>query len=155
MLKNKKNLKMIALAIVAVFLLGVGGMAVSQTGIGHAANANTSNVGKVNMQALVTGHPDFAKAQETMQQESEQVQKDFNEKTAAMNNDKEKQEYFAQLQQRLQVKEQELITGIQNKVNAAIKEVADAKGLAVVVHDQVVVYGGQDITQDVLKKLGK
>ena len=145
---------MTALAVVALFVLGVGGMALTQTNLGYAANPS-SNVGKVNMQALVTGHPDYAKAQETFKTEREQVEKDFNEKSATMANDKEKQEYASQLQQRLQVKEHELITAIQNKVNAAIKEVADAKGLAVVLPEQAVIYGGQDITQEVLKKFGK
>lgn len=154
MLKNKKQLKMIALAVVALFVLGIGGMAVMQSGTGYAANSS-SNVGKVNMQALVTGHPDYAKAQETFKQENEQLQKDFQEKSASMKTDKEKQEYAAQLQQRLQMKERELITEIQNKVNAAIKEVADSKGLSVVLPEQAVVYGGQDITQDVMKKFGK
>lgn len=154
MLKNKKMLKMIALAVVALFVLGVGGMAVSQTGKGYAANSN-SNIGKVNMQTLMTGHPDYATAQETFKKEREQVEKDYNEKTPTMANEKEKQDYANQLQQRLQVKEKELITDIQNKVNAAIKDVADAKGLSVVLPEQVVVYGGQDITQDVLKKFSK
>lgn len=154
MLKNKKQLKMIALAVMALFVLGIGGMAVMQSGTGYAANPS-SNVGKVNMQALVTGHPDYAKAQETFQQENEQLKKDFEEKSAGMKTDKEKQEYAAQLQQRLQMKERELITDIQNKVNAAIKEVADSRGLSVVLPDQAVVYGGQDITQDVMKKFGK
>lgn len=154
MLKNKKYLKMIALAVVGLFVLGVAGMAVMQTGVSHAANAS-SNVGKVNMQALMTAHPDYAAAQETFKKENEQAKKDFDEKSAAMTSDKEKQEYAAQLQQRLQMKEKELITEIQNKVNAAIKDVADAKGLSVVLPEQVVVFGGQDITQDVMKKFGK
>lgn len=155
MLKNKKMLKMIALAVVALFVLGVGGIAVSQTGKGFAAPAANSNVGKVNMQTLMTGHPDYATAQETFKKEREQVEKDYNEKTPTMANEKEKQDYANQLQQRLQVKEKELITDIQNKVNAAIKDVAEAKGLSVVLPEQVVVYGGQDITQDVLKKFSK
>lgn len=154
MLKNKKYVKMVALAVVALFVLGIGGMAVTQTGKGYAANPN-SNVGKVNMQSLMTGHPDYAAAQENFKKEREQIEKDFNEKSATMKNDKEKQEYAAQLQQRLQMKEKELITDIQNKVNAAIKEVAETKGLTVVLPEQVVVFGGQDITQDVMKKFSK
>ncbi|MDU4960925.1 MAG: OmpH family outer membrane protein [Sporomusaceae bacterium] len=154
MLKNKKMLKMIALAVVAMFVLGVGGMAMLQTGTGHAAAPNSS-IGKVNTQTLMTSHPDYAAAVEAMKKEEEQAANDFKEKTAAMNSDQEKQAYGAQLQQRLQMKEKELITAIQDKVNKAIKDVADAKGLTVVLPEQVVVYGGQDITQDVVKKFSK
>ncbi|MBP1765238.1 MAG: outer rane chaperone Skp (OmpH) [Firmicutes bacterium] len=153
MFKNKKNAKIIALGIVAFFVLGVVGIAVSQTaGSKVASAAPSSNVGVVNQQLLVTQHPDMATAQATMQTEVEQAKKDFDEKTATMS-DKEKQEYYAQVQQRLSLKQQELLTPILDKVTAAIKAVADAKGLAVVLDKNNVVYGGQDITDDVMKKI--
>ena len=39
------------------------------------------------------------------------------------------------------------------KIEAAIKKVADKKGLAVVVEKSTVVYGGTDITDEVAKSL--
>ena len=53
----------------------------------------------------------------------------------------------------LQKKEQTLLTGIQGKVDEAVKQTAEAKGLSVVLAKEAVVYGGQDITDDVIKKL--
>lgn len=150
-LKNKKYVKTVALTVAALFVLGVVGMAVSTTGKGYAAGAS-SNIGKVNYQALVSQHPDMAKMNETMQAEVTQAQQDFNTKSANMN-EKEKQDYYMQVQQRLSLKERELIAPIYDKVDAAIKAVADAKGLAVIMDAGNVVYGGQDITEDVLKKL--
>lgn len=153
MLKDKKNVKVIALAVVALFVLGVVGMAVTQTGKGYAAAAgSSSNVGKVNYQMLMSQHPDVATAEKTMQGEIDQAKKDFDAKTANMN-DKEKQDYYMQVQQRLNLKQQELIGPINDKVTAAIKAVADAKGLAVVLDVSNVVYGGQDITDEVMKKI--
>ena len=151
MLKNKKYVKTVALTVAALFVLGVVGMAVSTTGKGYAAGAS-SNIGKVNYQALVSQHPDMAKMNETMQAEVTQAQQDFNTKSANMN-EKEKQDYYMQVQQRLSLKERELIAPIYDKVDAAIKAVADAIGLAVIMDAGNVVYGGQDITEDVLKKL--
>ena len=69
--------------------------------------------------------------------------------------DQEKQDYYRQCQQRLQQKQAELLDPIVKSVDDAIKQVADAKGLGVVIEKAAVVYGGQDITQDVIKKLGK
>ncbi|MCX7780157.1 MAG: OmpH family outer membrane protein [Negativicutes bacterium] len=153
MLKNKKQVKIVALAVAAFFVLGVVGLAVSQSGKGYAAGAGAaSNVGKVNHQAIVAQHPDMAKAQETMKNEVEAAKKEFEAKAATMN-DKEKQDYYMQLQQRLNLKQQELIAPIYDKVDAAIKAVADAKGLAVVLDASNVIYGGQDITDEVLKKV--
>ncbi|HAF32238.1 MAG TPA: molecular chaperone Skp, partial [Anaerovibrio sp.] len=44
---------------------------------------------------------------------------------------------------------------VRAKIEAAVKEVADAKGITVVINKEAVVYGGTDLTQDVLKKLNK
>ena len=151
MFRNKKNVKTVALAIAAAFLFGVAGLAVTQTT--HVASAAAaSNVGVVNYQVLVQQHPDMAKVQSTMQTESEAAKKDFDAKAASLG-DKEKQEYYMQLQQRLQLKNQELMVPLFNKVDAVIKEISDAKGLAVVVDKGAVIYGGADITDECLKKI--
>ena len=151
MFRNKKNVKTVALAIAAAFLFGVAGLAVSQTT--HVASAApASSVGVVNYQMVVQQHPDLAKVQTTMQAESEAAKKEFDAKAASLG-DKEKQEYYMQLQQRLQLKNQELMVPVFSKVDAVIKEVADAKGLSVVVDKGAVIYGGQDITDDCVKKV--
>jgi len=149
---EKKQVKVISVAIAAVFMLSVVGIAVSQTGTSQAAPA--SNVGKVNYEDLVRTHPDFTKYAENMKGEQDQAQKDFDAKAPSLASDKERQEYFMQLQQRLSIKQAELLKPIEDKVMASIKEVADARGLAVVMPAGMVVYGGQDITEDVKKKLG-
>lgn len=149
---EKKQIKIITLAIAVFFVLGIVGVAVTQFGSSHAAAAGSaSNVGVVNHQMLVSQHPDMAKAQQAMQAEVDQAKKDFEAKSATMN-DKEKNDYYMQLQQRLNLKQQELIGPVFDKVDAAIKAVADAKGLSVVMDKSNVVYGGQDITDEVLKK---
>ena len=151
MFRNKKNVKTVALAIAAAFLFGVAGLAVTQTT--HVASAAAaSNVGVVNYQVLVQQHPDMAKVQSTMQTESEAAKKDFDAKAASLG-DKEKQEYYMQLQQRLQLKNQELMVPLFNKVDTVIKEISDAKGLAVVVDKGAVIYGGADITDECQKKI--
>ena len=151
MFRNKKNVKTVALAIAAAFLFGVAGLAVTQTT--HVASAApASNVGVVNYQMVVQQHPDLAKVQTAMQAESEAAKKEFDAKAASLG-DKEKQEYYLQLQQRLQMKNQELMVPLFSKVDAVIKEVADAKGLSVVVDKGAVIYGGQDITDECVKKV--
>jgi len=150
---GKKQVKFISLSIAVLFMLGVVGMALSQTGKTSTASASGStNIGVVNQQMLVSQHPEMAKAQAAMEAEVESAKKDFETKSASMN-DKEKQDYYAQVQQRLSVKQQELINPVLDKVEAAIKSVADAKGLTVVMDKGNVVYGGLDITDEVGKKI--
>ncbi|MCE5286578.1 MAG: OmpH family outer membrane protein [Pelosinus sp.] len=150
---EKKQVKIISLAIALFFVLGIVGIALSQSGKSYAAGtSNSSNVGVVNMQMLMSQSPDMAKAQQDFQAEVEQAKKDFEEKTAGKS-DKEKQDYYTQVQQRLGLKQQELMEPVMKKVEGVIKEVADAKGLAVILDKGNVVYGGQDITDEVGKKL--
>jgi outer membrane protein len=149
---NKKSVKTVALVIAAAFLFGIAGIAVSQTNHIASAAAPASNIGKVNYQTLMQQHPDMAKVQATMQAESEAAKKEFDAKASTLG-DKEKQDYYMQLQQRLQLKQSELMVPLLTKVDAVIKEIADSKGLAVVVDQAAVIYGGTDITEECLKKI--
>ena len=72
-----------------------------------------------------------------------------------MSTDQEKQDYYQQSQERLRNKQQELIEPIEQSIKDAVKKTAEAKGLSVVIEQSAVVYGGQDITQDVIAKLKK
>lgn len=147
-----KQVKIVSLTIAVFFVLGIIGLALSQSGTNRVVSAaGSSNVGLVNQQMLLQQHPDMKKFEETMQAEVTQAKQDFETKSATMN-DKEKQEYYNQVQQRLSLKQQELLAPIFDKVNAAIKAVADAKGLSVVLDKSNVIYGGQDITDEVMKK---
>lgn len=147
---EKKQVKIVSIVVAAFFLLGIVGIAVSQSGKTYAAP--TSNIGVVNYQMVMSQHPEMPKAQEAMKAEVDQAQKDFDAKAAGMS-DAQKQEYFAQIQQRLNIKQQELLGAINDKVVAAVKAVAEAKGLTVVMEKNNVIYGGQDITEEVIKKV--
>ena len=148
---EKKQIKMITLSIVAFFIVSIVGIAMSQNEqLQVAGAAPASSVGVVDYQALMAQHPDMATAQAELQAALTEAQKNFDEKSVGMN-DKEKQDYYVQLQQNLGNKEQSLIEPIMKKIEDAIKSVADKKGLSVVVDKKQVVSGGQDITQEVVK----
>lgn len=141
-----KQFKNIFLAVFVLFNI----VAFIQPTTTYAADAST--VGVVNYQFLINQHPDMAQANETYKAAVKQAQDDFNAKSLTMN-DNDKKALSQQLQQGLQQKQQELLNAIHDKVNAAIKAVAEDKGLTVVVDKSVIAYGGQDITDDVLKKI--
>ncbi|MBR2215485.1 MAG: OmpH family outer membrane protein [Selenomonadaceae bacterium] len=151
---EKKSVKIISVLIAVMFIGGVVALALTQSGAGIASAAGSSNVGVVDFRQVMNQHPDLQTANQQMNQAVTDAQKEFEEKSANMN-DQEKGEYYQQTQQRLQQKQQDLLEPIQKSVQDAVKNVADAKGLSVVLDKNTVVYGGQDITQDVVKKLSK
>lgn len=146
---NSRQFKNIFLT--AFLLLSI--IIITQPNTTYAASKNVSSqIGVVNYQLLVEQHPEAAKAQETMNAAVAQAKSDFDAKSGSMN-DQDKQAYYQQLQQGLEVKQQELLGNIQNKVNAAVQAVAKAKGLTTIVDKSGIVYGGQDITDDVMKNI--
>lgn len=150
MFNMKRQGKVLRVAV--LFLLGVVGIIGYTHNTTYAATA-ASNIGVVNYELLLSQHPDTALAQQTMDAAVEKAKSDFDAQSVNMS-DQEKEALNQQLQQGLNQKKQELLGPINDKIMAAIKSVADAKGLTIVVTQDSAVYGGQDITNDVGKIIG-
>lgn len=153
-LRNPKNVKLVSLFVAAIFVLGCFALSVTQSGFGKVASAASSEsaIGVVNYQMLVSQSPDLASVNEAMNKEIKAAQDEFNEKSKTMN-EAEKRRYYTQTQERLANKQKELMDPVLKKIEAAIKKVADKKGLAVVVEKSTVVFGGVDITDEVAKSM--
>lgn len=151
---EKKQVKMISIAIALIFIGSVVAIALTTTGTGIASAASSVNVGVVDRDQVLSQHPDGQNFTSQMQAAVTEVQKDFEEKSQGMT-DQEKADYYRQCQQRLAQKQSELMDPILKSVDETIKKVADAKGLSVVIEKAAVVYGGTDITQDVISRLTK
>lgn len=151
---EKKHVKIFSILIAVVFIGSCVAIGVSQMGSSGVVSAASSAVGKIDYRQAMAQSPDLQAANDQMQQAVEDAKKDFEEKSAGMS-DQEKQDYYQQTQSRLQQKQQDLIEPIQKKIEEQVKAVAEAKGLSVVLDSNAVVYGGQDITQDVIRKLAK
>jgi len=151
---EKKQVKMISIAIALIFIGSVVAIALTTTGTGIASAASSVNVGVVDRDQVLSQHPDGQSFTSQMQTAVTEVQKDFEEKSQGMT-DQEKADYYRQCQQRLAQKQSELMDPILKSVDETIKKVADAKGLSVVIEKAAVVYGGTDITQDVISRLTK
>ena len=154
-LRNPKNVKTISLIVAAIFVIGCFTLAMSAGGFGSSvasAAASESAIGVVNYQVLVSQSPRLDQVREDMQKAITDTRMEFDAKSKNMN-DEEKGRYYQQLQERLGNKEKELMDPVLDEINAAIKKIADKKGLKVVVDKSTVVYGGTDITDEVAKAL--
>lgn len=119
---------------------------------GTVQAAPAGGVGYADFLALVNQHPDTVQANAVLKVEHEAVQKEFESKSAGLS-DADKQNLDRQLGQRLEQKRLELVKPISLKVVAAANEVANEKGLSIVIGRNEVICGGVDITADVLKKI--
>ena len=150
---EKKQVRFVSILIAVIFIGSVVALALTQTG-NIASAASSSSVGTIDYQQALAAHPDVQGLQGQMETAVTEIKKEFEEKSAGMS-DQEKADYYQQCQLRLAQKQQELLDPIRSAVDAAIKKVADKKGMAVVIDKMAVIYGGQDITQDVIAELGK
>lgn len=149
---KKKNVKIFSAVIALIFVLSVAGIAIMQTG--NPVNAApTSNIGVVDTSKIITpDNQDAVDAQKQWQQAGQDMQKQFEEQSASMN-DEQKQQLFTKMQNELSQKQETIFKGVKDKVDAAISSVANTKGLSLVVDKRVVLYGGTDITDQVTKQL--
>lgn len=150
---KKAQVKIVSVLIALVFVGSVVALALTQSGTGVASAASSSNVGVVDYRQFTTLKI-YTDAEAEMQKAVQQAQQDFNEKSANMS-DEEKQAYYQQTMERLQQQNTDLMEPVQKQVEDAVKAIAEAKGLSVVLNKDTVIYGGTDITQDVIKKLSK
>lgn len=150
---KKAQVKVISVLVALVFVGSVVALALTQSGSGIASAAPSSNVGVVDYRQF-SSLKIFTDADAQMQQAVQQAQQEFESRTANMS-DEEKQDYYQQTMERLQQQQVDLMEPVRKQVEDAVKSVADAKGLTVVLTKDAVVYGGTDITQDVIKVLSK
>lgn len=152
---SPRMVRVLSLFVSGLFVVGCFALSMMQSGFGGAnvaeAAANSA-IGVVDFQRLVTSSPNINNVRNTMKNEVMAAEKDFQNKAKSMS-DQEKQKFGQQLQTRLMNRENQLMTPVINAINAAIKKVADKKGLSVVVHKNVVVLGGVDITDEVVKAM--
>ena len=150
---EKKQVKLVSILIAVIFIGSVVALALTQTG-NIASAASSSSVGVIDIQQVMAAHPDRQNANSQMETLQAEIEKEFNEKSAGMN-DQEKADYAQQCRERVGQKYSELLETLMTSIETTVKKIADKKGLAVVVDKSVVIYGGQDITAEVITELGK
>ena len=141
---NNKGFRKVFWLALAVFTLAVFAQ--------PAAADAKSPVGIVNYQLIFNQHPDRIRAQESLNIFAQQLQANFNSQAPNLT-EQGRQAYLQQSQQAFEQRKAQLANLVQQKVMAAIKEVANAKGFSVVLDSRNVLYGGEDITNDVLQKI--
>ena len=139
-----------SIALLVFIFLGVLGSCLIQPVTVYASPAST--VGVVDYQLLINQNPATPQANTDLQAAQTAAKAEFDTKSAGMS-DADKQALSQQLSQQIEQKREALLKPIIDQINAAIKAVAEEKGLTIIVPKTVVVYGGMDITNDVMKKI--
>lgn len=120
--------------------------------VSRAGQELKSTVGYVDIEKIFNSHPDKAQAEQKLNEEARELEEQYKAEEKDLT-EEEKKQRLAQYQSQLALREKQLINGIILKIRDTIKEVAEAKGITVVLEKKNIIYGGTDLTEDVLAKI--
>lgn len=138
----------IAVGVIAILVIA-GFLVVQKVPI---ATGQSFSVGYVEMQRALESHPRKASSERALQEFFQAKQREFQERSKAMTAF-QRQELDRQLQQQILEKRSELLGGLDKEIRAAVETAAKQAGVTVVLDRTVVLYGGTDLTEAVIKQI--
>ncbi len=137
--------KLTLLAVLSVFSLAIA------SGVALAAE----KIGVIEPQTVLSQHPKMAQVRKQIQEVLQKKQEEAKAAIANEKDDKKKAEIYQTKQNEAAVEEQKLMAPILKDMDVAIRSVAKAKGLTLVIDVAQALMGGIDITHDVIAELKK
>ncbi|WP_198468727.1 OmpH family outer membrane protein [Acetomicrobium sp. S15 = DSM 107314] len=122
--------------------------------IGGAAFAE-EKIGVLDPQEVLLNHPKFQDTQKQIQQVVQSKQNEAKMAIDATSNKDEQAKIYRTKRQEAAAEEQKLMQPLFKDIDLAIRTVAKAKGLTIVLDKNQVFFGGMDITNDVIQELKK
>jgi outer membrane protein len=144
---NAKTIGIVAAGIVIVAALGI---VVARSG---PALGQSLTIGYVDMVRAVDAHPRKASAESALKDYAQSQIADAQQRAKGASAGQQ-EDMRRQLNQQLLKKRQELIGGLEKDIRAAVEKVAKEQGIGIVLNREVVLYGGVDLTDQVIKAIG-
>lgn len=120
----------------------------------RAENETRGRIAYVDVWAVFNAHPQKAIAEKKLNQIAQSMQLELEKKAKDLPKDKQ-QEMLKEYQSKLNRQEQELIQEIIDAIEEVIQTVAREKEVKIVLDKKNVIYGGYDMTQDVINYIEK
>ncbi|CVK20471.1 OmpH family outer membrane protein [Sporomusa sphaeroides] len=146
----KQITRSLLLLIAVCFLGGILAPAGAQAAKAKAKPEQT--VGYVNRQQVFASYPGIQDIMNRIQTMRNEAQQDYDTRSKDLP-EAERQALNDTIAREEARKEDNLMKPVGDKIEASIKAVAEEKGLTVIIDAATVVYGGIDITADVIAKL--
>jgi outer membrane protein len=133
----------------------------------QSAMAAAPSLGYVDTAKVFSSYGEAKRAQDQFRQKAEDYQEELAKRQKQIEDARKAGKSDADLQKMMKDAEQDLMpqkkaveeldrklsTQIKGKIESAIAAAAKAKGISAVVDKQVILYGGTDLTNDVVKRL--
>ncbi len=142
MSRSRKTISVLALGVLVVVVLA---------GLATAAES----IGVIDPQKVLFQHPKFEQAQKQIKAVVEKKQAEAKAAMDKTTDNNEKQKIFETKRQEAAREEQKLMEPLFKDIDLAIRTVAKAKKITIVLDKGQVFFGGIDLTEDVILELKK
>ncbi len=143
------NVRTLGIAVGVIVVLAAAGYIAARSG---PALGQSLTIGYVDMGRALNAHPGKAAAETALrdyaQAQIADAQQKMKNMTAA-----QRQDLQRQVDQAIFKKRAELLGGLDRDIRAAIQKVARQQGVSIVLSRDVVLYGGVDLTDQVVKAI--
>lgn len=147
------NIKSIMTMILIIFLISSCLVFYPAEYIG-AESETRGRIAYVDLWAVFNSHPEKVVAENELNQLAQSMQAELEEGAKGLASD-EQQELLKEYQGRLTQREQELIQSIIDSIKNVVIQLAEEKEVNMVLEKTNVIYGGYDITEDVIIFINK
>lgn len=148
-----KKIRMILLIGLVVVILGAififGNLNVTQAEVQNKAK---SVIGYIDVMDIFESHPEKVLAEKELNNEVMKLQEQLEDEVKDLSQEK-REEILGKYQSQLTEREQELIKGVIDSIDETIREVADELGIKVVLEKKNVIFGGEDLTEQVKERI--
>ncbi len=114
-----------------------------------AVSAFAEDLGYVNVERVFRSYPDIQATMSVINLERQKAENEFNQKAPNLD-DKGKRELGEKLSSQVEKKEASLLNPIREKIRKTIGQVAKSHGITNVVDANSMVFGGKDLTEEVI-----
>lgn len=149
--QNPRKAGLVAVGGVIAVLVVVAAVVLASQG-GAPVFGQSFTIGFVDMQRAVDAHPRKAASERALQEFFQAKQREFTTRSKGLSVE-QRQLLDRELQQQVIEKRQELLGGLEKEMRTAVEEVARSQGVSIVLERAVVLFGGVDLTDQVIQKV--
>ena len=117
-----------------------------------AVSQPASQIGYVDMQKLFQNHPQKKASEQKLEDEAKKLKEELKDRGKTMDKE-ERQKLLQKYQGQLNQQEQQLIEEVLTDINNTISQLAAENDISVVLDKSAVIYGGQNLTAQVLAEI--
>lgn len=149
---RSKRIPVLWLVAVVVLIVAAGiGIVVWR---GEPVLGQSFSIAYVDLGKALDSHPQRVASERALQEFLAAKQREFQQRARAMT-PAQRQDLDRQIQQQFVHRREELLSGLDKDIRAAVEKIAKDRGFTIVLERSAVLFGGTDLTDAVIEQVGR